>query len=61
MVKNCDGCKWLDTTRPPNSLGYCMNKNSGIDPMYRARYEGTPRCKQYVNKNGRVQEVVNNG
>ena len=58
-MEDCKGCKWLDTTRPPNALGYCMNENSGIDPMYRARYEQTPRCGQYstgrkkVSDNGR--------
>lgn len=46
-MENCKGCKWLDTSRPPNSLGYCMNSETGINPMYRARYENTPRCDCY--------------
>lgn len=57
-MKNCRGCIWLDTKRPPNSLGYCMNDDTGIDPMYRARYESTERCALYIS---REKEVVDDG
>lgn len=57
-MENCKGCVWLDTSRPPNSLGYCMNTATGIDPMYRARYQSTPRCDQYETKGS---EVTNDG
>lgn len=56
-MENCKGCKWLDTSRPPMALGYCMNPNVKISPGERARYEIMDRCKYY---NRRI-EVVNNG
>lgn len=59
-MENCEGCVWLDTSRPPRAIGYCMNTTTGIDPMYRARYNATPRCDQYTTEK-EESEVVNNG
>lgn len=58
-MDNCKGCKWLDTTRPPMALGYCMNPDVDINPRERARYEPMNRCECYETKG--ESEVVNNG
>lgn len=58
-MESCKGCVWLDTTRPPMALGYCMNPDVKIPPGEKARYEVMPRCKYY--KAIARKEVVNNG
>ena len=58
-MDNCKGCKWLDTTRPPMALGYCMCPDVKINPGERARYEVMNRCEYYDTKG--ESEVVDDG